>query len=374
MEVINETWKWNEMSPEDRYRWMHHHSQTGVTETLAFGTGMIRRSDDMLLIRRALRSFRSSDPERFYPPDSQWRWIFEQKQGQLMQTLLTGSEEEVASILHNPHQNYLCYGFEDLSCDSYQAYQNSGLRAAYAARCQDLLVRLAEGLGVLSVENPEGGSWGQNMMLPVRDLVSAIERSCGAVLPLPDFHPGYAGLEVGNSFLTDRVLNAYYCAHRVRQLAGGSARLLEIGGGMGYVAYFSILMGCSAFTIVDLPLTGLCQAYFLMRALGPERVVLAGEETGQGTASVHLLSPDALDGIKPVDFAVNMDGLTEYGRETATSYMSAIRARAPRFLSINHEANPYRVRDLILSLGDVQSYERFPSWLRGGYVEEIVVF
>jgi hypothetical protein len=111
-----------------------------------------------------------------------------------------------------------------------------------------------------------------------------------------------------------------------------------------------------------------------MRALGPESVVLAGEEGGQGTASVHLLNPDRLDGLKPMDFAVNMDGLTEYGQETATSYISAIRERARGFLSINHEANSYRVRDLIASLGGVQSYERSPSWLRRGYVEEVVVF
>lgn len=145
---------------------------------------------------------------------------------------MTGPLESAAEILHNPHRNFLYYGFEDLHAGSFESYQNGDQRAAYAMRCRDLLVRLAEALGILRVENPEGGSWGVNITLPLEDLVLGIEERAGATLPLPDLHPGYYGLRVRDGFITDRLLNAYYCAFRVKQLLASSAssRIIEIGG------------------------------------------------------------------------------------------------------------------------------------------------
>jgi hypothetical protein len=68
------------------------------------------------------------------------------------------------------------------------------------------------------------------------------------------------------------------------------------------------------------------------------------------------------------------DSLPELDRNTAERYLDEIAARASAFLSINHEANAFTVRDLLQKRDDVVSYERFPYWMRRGYAEEIIRF
>lgn len=54
-------------------------------------------------------------------------------------------------------------------------------------------------------------------------------------------------------------------------------------------------------------------------------------------------------------------------RAVAENYVAAIKARASTFLSINHESNAFTVRELI-------GGNRYPYWLRRGYVEEVAHF
>jgi hypothetical protein len=358
----------------DRYTWMQHHPLGTPVDELADGRGR-PRDDDAELADRAIRAFRSTRPDEFYGPGSVWMDIFTARQREIVRVLASGPLAEARAILQNPHQNFLYYGFEDLYLDSYLRYRDPGQRIGFAMRCRDLLVRLAEALGALRVENPEGGPWGESMTRPLAELVGLVEARGGAPLPVPDLHPWYSGLGVAGGLITERAINAYYCAFRAVQLLGGRrpGRILEIGGGLGYVAYYATLMGVRDVTIVDVPLTSLCQAYFLLRALGADRVTLADEAPGPGRA-VHLRPPPALAETGPVDLVINIDGLTEYGEPTAAAYLEAIARIAPRMLSVNHEANAYRLHDLVRGRPGVKSVQRFPYWLRNGYVEEIVEF
>jgi hypothetical protein len=305
-----------------------------------------------------------------------WLRFAATKQDALLQTLTGGSEDDAARVLRNPHENYLYYGFEHLFADYEEIYHDPVKRELHARRCKDMLVRLAEAIGVINVENPEGGQWGRNMTLPTEDLVSAIEQRVGVTLPLPDVHYGYYGLRVNGGFISVRGLSAYYCAFRAMQLTrlAPRPRIVEIGGGLGYLARFAYLMGCRDFTILDVPLTGLCQAYYLLRTVGPDKVVLAGEAAKSGDSAIRLLPPSALAGLESADLVVNVDGITEYGEDVALSYLQSIFRVAPLMLSVNHEVFAYRLRDLVLRTCAVRSYQRFPYWLRNGHVEEIVEF
>lgn len=71
---------------------------------------------------------------------------------------------------------------------------------------------------------------------------------------------------------------------------------------------------------------------------------------------------------------LNVDSLPEVGRATAERYIERIAARTSMFLSINHEANDFTVRELLEENDDVVSYDRFPYWMRRGYAEELVRF
>ena len=69
------------------------------------------------------------------------------------------------------------------------------------------------------------------------------------------------------------------------------------------------------------------------------------------------------------DVVLNVDSLTEMSLPTMESYWRFCRSNADTLLSINHEINPNRVRQLYLSDPAV-SVSRFPYWMRRGYVEE----
>ncbi|MGQ0594661.1 MAG: hypothetical protein ACT4QB_19110 [Gammaproteobacteria bacterium] len=58
----------------------------------------------------------------------------------------------------------------------------------------------------------------------------------------------------------------------------------------------------------------------------------------------------------------------------ARTYWDQIETRASLFLLINHEANPFRVKDLIYQSRRASLVGRAPYWMRKGYVEELVQF
>jgi hypothetical protein len=364
------------MSKTHRLEWRRHHPDSPHSESLDCGIGCPPGADELEIIDRALRVFRDSDIERYYHPASPWKIFYDTKQRATVQSLLHGTVEDAAQILHNLDSNYLCYGFDDLHADSLKWYASPRRQEEYAMRCKDLLVRLGEALGVLRLENPEGGEWAMNMHLPLDELVNRIQTFAKTPLPIPDLNRGLHGLRSGSGLLTERSLDSYYCAWRALQLVLGQngGRILELGGGMGYLAWFVILSGCKEFTIVDLPLSNLVQSYFLMRALGAARVVLTGEADPTHAGFVRIANPEYLANKSPVDLVVNIDGFTEYGAETATTYFDAIRHISPRLLSVNHEANSYRFRDLVERTNGFANVQRHPYWMRNGYVEELIDF
>ena len=150
-----------------------------------------------------------------------------------------------------------------------------------------------------------------------------------------------------------------------------SGRVLEIGAGLGRTAFFAHQFGVPEYTIVDLPMTGSAQGYFLGRTLGADNVSLGGENS---TGSVHILPSTDLEALEGrFDLIANIDSFTEMDRETATNYWKFAKAQTNLLYSINHEANHFTVRDIYTEQGDLDVV-RTPYWLRKGYVEEIVRF
>ena len=171
-----------------------------------------------------------------------------------------------------------------------------------------------------------------------------------------------------------RAVHAIYQAWRIRELLRGipNPRVVEIGGGLGRTAFYFLLLGVEDYTIIDLPLTAVAQGYFLMQTLGSENVSLHGESEAP-EFKVKLLQPSAFfEDADAVDLVVNVDSMTEVDRETADRYWRQIKRRSTKFLSINHEGNPFTVKEIAEADNvGVASSQRYPYALRKGYVEEL---
>jgi hypothetical protein len=282
--------------------------------------------------------------------------------------------DTVTRMLRHPMDNSLLYGYELFAVEARSGMMRQW-RQDHADRTRDLLVRLAEALGTVALENPEGDRAGEGGTLSGEAAIARIEKVLGVTVPIRAVQHGFHGITRGDGVVTERMVHALYCAARAAHLAaGGRAQtaVLEIGAGMGYTAYYAAQLGIRRYEIVDLPMTNVAQAYFLGRALGPDRVVLEGEGLpGAASSAVSVRTPRALlEGRRRMNLVMNVDSLTEVGPNLAAHYRDRILTSAPCLLSINHEANLYTVFELFSARG--ATIERYPYWLREGYVEEII--
>ena len=325
-------------------------------------------ADDRGIIDRIVAAYRRSTAQDYYGQDSMWRAFREERHQELHELLVHGPREKLVEALRSPRDYNLLYGFETLYKEYSEGAARNPLHARQTgARLKDQLVRLSEAIGMFRVENPEGrGPGPENPRLTVSELIAALDRALGFPLDVPSVYAGLEGLPRPGGVLTNRMIEAAYCASRVKRLASGA--VLEIGGGVGFLAYYIHRLKLDI-TIVDLPMTNVAQGYFLMRTLGEEAVVLEGEPPRPG--AINVLTPAHLDSAPRYDLVVNVDSLTEVGRGGAEDYLRWIMKSSRRFLSVNHEANTFTVNELLKEFPEA-TVERFPYRMRNGYVEEII--
>ena len=147
-------------------------------------------------------------------------------------------------------------------------------------------------------------------------------------------------------------------------------RIVEIGPGLGRAAYYARKFGLSNYTTVDLPLGNIVQACFLSRALGEDAIALPGESAQIG--QVRIETPSwFLATEEKFDIVLNVNSMTEMSFDNANAYVEKIVAASCAFVSINHEINTFKTADLPALKG--LSGQRFPYWMRKGYVEELYI-
>jgi hypothetical protein len=298
---------------------------------------------DHALVESLLRRYRGTFRLEHY--SGMWRKFFERHHRQLHEVFMSGTVEQAAAALRDPMSNMLHYGFENT------------FKGVVGHSNQDLgeLRQLSVALGADRLENPANPKSPPARLLHfvdrklevAEDVLRRIDGVVGYVVDFPNIFRGEAGTITARGVAGYRAIHAIYQAAMLRR---GS--VLEIGGGLGRTAYYAARSGIEDYTIVDLPFTAISQGYFLGRALGEHRI--------------SLLSPDEfLQGSRTYDICLNVDSMTEMGREMAERYASAIRTRCKEFISINQEANEFSVSDLF-----GRPASRHQYWLRSGYVEE----
>jgi hypothetical protein len=298
-----------------------------------------------------------------------WSNIIPNKQNEIHAAIVAGGPDYY-ELLSKPLLTNLYFGVDNL-CADIVAVAKDIPPAAAATHVHGLLTALAESIGAEPVWNPEGGSKFPHRepksKVPPDTLLEALDSLIGTRIQFPNPFIGEVGLETNRGIASFRAVNALYQAARLQQCAIliKSHRCLEIGAGTGRTAYYCWQLGLRPYTIVDLPMALVGQALFLSATIGPDNIWLFGEATSESADVIRLAPPRWLfDSNEHFDLALNADSLTEMSRSYAEQYICFITKQAKFLLSINHEANEFRVSDLLPGMF------RFLYPLRTGYVEE----
>lgn len=335
------------------------------------------QSDDFGIVKRVVDSYRRTASTYQNLGESMWQLFFDTRLKPLHDVFLTGTIHEAANILRNPHNSDLFYGFDNLAISLKSSIASSSSRRDHAIDCMDGLMRLAEALGAITLDNPAGYDHIAPFLWHADAVIDKINQALGIQIVFPNPYPYEHGLLTSHGVMSYRAPQSLYQAYRVKQLLKGvkNPRVLEIGAGLGRTAYYARLFGIKDYTIVDLPFTAVSSGYFLGRTLGEEQVLLSGETAPDMQERVKILTPEEfLASSKTYDLILNADGFTEMDPKTAQAYWGCIEKATPMFLSINHEINPYTVKMLIDKSDRVTEASRYPYWMRRGYVEEVVRF
>nr|WP_252731908.1 putative sugar O-methyltransferase [Paraglaciecola arctica] len=287
---------------------------------------------------------------------------------------MENDENIVIKTYQNPGKNELFSGYDFLrkSCQVEFEYDHIGL--AYAKLCLDGLIRFAEYIGAIPLDNPE--SWGAKTTSPY-DAETIIDNldSFAWKFTLPNPYPNEFGLSTSRGVLSYRVPQALYQAWRIKKLVQGieNPRILEIGAGLGRTAYYANELGIKDYTIIDIPMTATAQGYFLGRTIGENNILFENEKVDENNPKIRIISPQTfIDENNQYDLIVNVDSLTEMDKLVAQEYWEKIKTSTNTFLSINHESNSFTVRDLLLKDLTLLNISREQYWMRRGYVEELI--
>jgi hypothetical protein len=328
-------------------------------------TSMPELVDPSGLIARIIAAYRASTAATTVASASVWDSEFFKMKRDIHDALFAVDQTAPQTLLRDPGKTDLFYGF-DIPARSTPTddpkFELDGL-----GRYRELLL-LSEVLGARRLWNSEAPKL--TAALPdVETMMSQLDHAVGFRIDFPNPFPDEIGLATSRGIASHRAVQALYQAARIASLIKekSRARIAEIGAGLGRTAYYSSKFGITDYTIIDLPMSNVAQANFLVRALGPDMIALFGENR----PGVRILPPGAfLDSNDHFDLVVNVDSLTEMTAETAHAYCQAIKASAGLFLSINHELNPVTVREVCAGQ-QMFAHSRTPYWMRNGYVEEL---
>lgn len=317
-----------------------------------------------------------------YGAEDLWTAIQRRKRA-FASVLEHGSAAQLAGILCNVARHPASQGILQGRDEYERITHDASYRAFLARTTQDTLVSLAEALGAVAVENPAQGTFGINVRGDPGALVAAMEQRLDIDLAPPEVDGALLKLHTPRGLFGERDLNAIFTAHLLTRVLRGAAqpRICEIGSGSGRAAYWAHRLGLRALTLVDLPDVNVVQGYYLLKGLAQGEVTLYGEDETAGSDGVTILPAGALPtaGDRRFDLVLNQDSFPEMASVRVREYLAWIRRSAQRLLSINHESKPRYGRGLvhssvpeeIASVGGFALEDRFPYWLRRGYVYEL---
>ncbi|HZT83313.1 MAG TPA: putative sugar O-methyltransferase [Gemmataceae bacterium] len=328
---------------------------------------------------RVVAAYRRARADHVEPAPCMWQQI-EGRSAAFVDALGRGDVATVRGWLARMFQTSAVWGLGYVSEAVPAMLRQSPQASHYQLRFTDLLVSLAEAVGVARLTSPEQQRDAHLRALDVDldELFRAVERRTGLDLSFPAVGGGYGCTVAGKRVSSDMLLHGC-AAWRLRQLGlGPESDVAEIGGGYGCLAALCHRAGCRRYAIYDLPWVNALQGYFLILSLPPGSVRLYGEDEGEVAVLPHWCFGQLP--ARSVDFVLNTNSLPEMAAETARAYVAGIR-RVLRglFFSVNQEAKapagefgPQQcVAELVAEHGGFATLSRCRWWMRPGYVEEV---
>jgi hypothetical protein len=302
--------------------------------------------------------------------EDMWHHLLQKELPELMALIERNDATQLAAYLLTFGQSFVWFGGITTCIDGY----NRNLDPQHIALTYfDKLVCLAESLGALRHENPEQGSWGQNLQQDVNTVVDKIEQALGISIspPLGIIHTD--GLQTQRGLFHYRHINALYSATRIAGLLRTPGPICEYGGGLGITALYARRLGFSDYTLFDLPITCLLASHYLIQAAGPEAVTLYGETAKPNTIKVLPYWECVKASDQGFRLSLNQDSFPEIAENLLRDYLQQIkRTTTDWFLSINHECfDPISVHRLTAQREGYRKLYRTRCWVREGYVEEL---
>lgn len=299
-----------------------------------------------------------------------WTGLLRNELPELLSSIENNNPQKLSNFLQNFGSDYVWFGGITTGIDGYNKNINPG---HVALTYFDKLVSLCEFVGVIPSTSPEYDNWGNSMGMTPESLCTLLSDKLGFnILPLMGIiHT--AGIPIGEHALHYRHINALYSALRVSEAVGGKASICEFGGGLGISAYYMNKIGFSNYTILDLPITNLLCAHYLIHALGGENVTLYGEEHKEGAVRILPYWECLNFNDNAYDIALNQDSFPEIADNLVIEFIKCIkRTTRVGLLSINHEFfHPKTVSSLVDKSGGMQKAYRSKCWVRDGYVDEL---
>ncbi len=332
-------------------------------------------SNDIDLISRIITSYQLAKKEHL--GNSMWQVFFDQRHKPIHEAFVRGNFNICADILRNPKDSDLFYGIDNLCASVLPAMINQGSLVGLSHMSLDLLVRFGEAISAIRLDNPESyADPRSNRKWNSSDVLNRIENKLGMQIFFPNPYAEEIGIWTPRGVVSVRAAYALYQAYLIKEHVKGieNPRVLEIGAGVGRTAYYARAFGIKDYTIIDIPMTNITQAYFLGKVLGDDQVALLGEHQTQD--KIKILTPDQFlnDAKQYYDLIINVDSLTEMNATTMQAYITKISQSTPIFISINHEVNTHTVNDFAMKCNNLKFCQRMPHWMRTGYVEEIYNF
>ena len=249
-------------------------------------------TDDDSFVARVIAAYQFSFAG-YEGSESFWDTSFADLKADVHDALISGDLDRVRHILGDPGGTDLFYGFDNLARSLIPNGRYVPIPGDQnGALIYRELLMLCQAIGVLPLRNPENPAENPATIQDVEAILVELDGALGFDITFPNPFPGEVGIATSRGIASYRAVQALYQARRVAALLGkrADARVLEIGAGMGRTAFYVCQLGISDYTIIDLPMTNVAQAAFLGRAMGEDRISLAGEAR---RAKARLLPPPA---------------------------------------------------------------------------------
>ncbi len=379
----------NELSFLQRAAWLQQRRPHKIEYPLAASQGTSPK--DIAIAARIMTAYRRA-MDVFQPTESFWDQSFFAVKREVHDAVMSESIDTIEAMLLNPGETSLFWGFDgptkppsgtwgdDRTAprDPHafvlrNANAQTDWHALYGVWLMDSLFSVGEAMGVLRADYPEISTDMPRQYpegLSADEIIDLIDKKLDLILQFPSPFPGELGLSTRRGVVSFRAIQALYQAWRIWTIADGEKdfNVLEIGAGLGRTAYFAKILGLNNYTIIDIPMTNIAQANFLIRALNSNDIAVFGELK----KSINIYPSFSLKSIdQKFDLIVNVDSFTEMSIDSMNEYYQFSRKTFTPILSINHEYNENTF--FSISHEDPMAKTiRYPYWPRRGYVEEIV--